>query len=343
MINSRQVDPKIWENQDYGVLPIFLYNEQKSIGDEIELHFFEPRYLRLLRIACETQIHCFIYSRVHPQIDTTAFICSINVCNETDVQGTITNRVKINQSWMDMKDRLWWCRFQVVKINPISPILHTGCSSVFSCAPKNQALFFLNHHIPSEDKRCCLLYNAAEDIRMYSTMCTPTMKQLIIKAATDESDPEYKSLRMLPTGTIWYLQPEHSQKGWDCDGILKYAERESKELTGSTTWRDVLSLLVKLKVSCVNKICVPDTNARIVYVRKVYSAKVNFGITRGLFKPKDVSLTTGTTKRVLRQISRKVNQDRLRLLNRGHVCSGSPLDRLPTHLFELIKSFLIYM
>ena len=100
LVNGRQVDPKIWENQEYGVLPIFLHNEHRGIGAEIELHFYELRYRRLLRIACETQIHCFIYynSREHPQMCGTAYICSINTSNETDVRGIITNRVKINQS-----------------------------------------------------------------------------------------------------------------------------------------------------------------------------------------------------------------------------------------------------
>lgn len=355
LTNGRQVDPKIWENQEYGVLPIFLYNEHTSLGAEIELHFFEPRYLRLLRIACEAQIHCFIYynSREHPQMGTTAYICSINTSNETDVRGIITNRVKINQSWMDMEDRLWWCRFQVVNIKPISPILETGCSSVFKCDQKNPnisipPILFLNHHIPTEDKACYLHYNAGGIIRMYSTLCTPTMKQAIIKAATDQSDPEYKSLRMLPAGTIWYLQPEHSQRGVDCDTLVKYVETASKELTGSTTRYDLISLLVKLEVSCVKKIRVPDVKAEIVFsdnpvVRYSYSAKVDFGITKGLFLPKNVSLTPAASKRIFQQISRKVNNDRLRLLNKGHVCSESPLDRLPTHIIHHIKSFLIYI
>jgi len=355
LTNSRQVNPKIWENQEYGVLPIFFYNEQTSLGDEIGLHFFEPRYLRLLRIASQSQIHCFIYynSNSHPKIDVNAYICSINAKNETDIQGIITNRVKINQSWMDVKDRLWWCRFQVVKINPISPILQTGCSSVFSCERTNPnfsipRLLFTNHYIPTENKTCGLFYNSAEEIRMYSTMCTPTMKQAIIKAATDESDPEYKSLRTIPAGTIWYLQPEHSKKGLDCDTLVKYVERAVKELTGSTTRRDLISLLVKLEVSCVNKILVPDVKAEIIFsnnpvVRNSYGAKVDFGITKGLFFPKDVSLTPAASKRVFRQISRKVNEDRLKLLNKGHVCSESPLDKLPTHLIDHIKSFLIYI
>lgn len=96
---SRLVEAKMWENLEYGVLPIFCFNEHRSCGDEIGLHFFEPRYLRLLQISCDTQIHCFIYANTgHPQIDTTAYICSINEIYRTDIRGIITNTVKVNQS-----------------------------------------------------------------------------------------------------------------------------------------------------------------------------------------------------------------------------------------------------
>merc|ERR1719397_1065573 len=152
---------------------------------------------------------------------------------------------------------------------------------------------------------------------------------------------------MLPAGTIWYLQPEHSQRGVDCDTLVKFVDRVSKELTGSTTRHDLISLLVKLEVSDVKKIRVPDVEAEIVFsdnpVVPYFCAKVDFGITKGLFLPKNVSLTPAASKRIFQQISRKVNCDRLRLLNEGHVCSGSPLDRLPTHIIDHIKSFLIYI
>ena len=106
--NSQEVEPKVWENLEYGVLPMFCYNVERNIGDEIALHFFEPRYLRLLRITSETQIHCFIYTSIgHPQLDTTAYICSINAIYGSDIQGSITNIVKVNQAWIDMEDRLW--------------------------------------------------------------------------------------------------------------------------------------------------------------------------------------------------------------------------------------------
>jgi len=133
MHDSREVQPKLWENFEYGVLPVFCCKEQINLEDEIALHFFEPRYLRLLRITIETGIHCFIYSNSagHPQLDTTAYICNINAIDGSEVHGFITNTLKIHQAWIDMNDRLWWGRFQVLNINPIPPILRTDNSGNF--------------------------------------------------------------------------------------------------------------------------------------------------------------------------------------------------------------------
>jgi len=195
------------------------------------------------------------------------------------------------------------------------------------------------------------------DIRMYSSMCTATMKQAIIKAATNESDPEYKSLRMLPEGTIWYLLPERSQKGVDCDTLVKYLEDTVNEVTGSTSQNDLISMLVDLEVSCVRKILVADVKVDIIFgddhtircpmSRQASSgcflAQVDFGITKGHFSPGDVSLTPSASKRIFKQISMKVNAKRLRLLKIGHYCSKSPLKRLPTPILENIKSFLVYL
>jgi len=362
--SSRSVDAKVWENQEYGVLPIFCFNEQRSFGDEIGLHFFEPRYCRLLQIACETQLHCFIYANTgHPQIDTTAYICSINEIYRTDIRGVITNTVKINQSWIDMQDRLWWCRFQVVKINPIPPIIQTEFSSTFKCKKSltnNSSipvLMFFNNNIPTEDKFCELYYNPLDEVKMYSSMCTSTMKQAIISAATNASDPEYKSLCRLTEGTIWYLLPEHSQKGVDCGTIVKYVEETMNEVTGSTTGNDLISMLVDLEVSSVRKILIRDSKADIMFgddhtIRCPMSreantgcflAQVDFGITRGNFSPAEVSLTPSASKRIFKQISMKVNEDRLGLLKIGHHCSNCLLKKLPTPILEKIKSFLIYM
>jgi len=361
--NSRQVNPKSWKNQEFGVLPIFCYNEQRVIGDEIALHFFERRYVKLLRIACDTNIHCFIYTNTgHPRTDTTAYICGINFISGTDVQGTLTNLVKVNQSWMDREDGLWWCRFQVVRINPTPPILETNCSSNFSCvrSEANSAiskLIFSNHDLPTESKTCELHYNPSEEIRMYSTICTPAMKKAIIEAATNKSDPEYKSLRRLPSGTIWYIVPENSQKLIHCDALVGYVDRAAKEVTDSTTRHDLTSLLVELEVLSVKRILTENVKAEIVFAsdhvvrcpmsqqpsRPSFIVKVDFGITKGYFLPADVVLTPAALKRGFRKISSKVNKDRLRLVDVGHACSESPLMRLPSQIIDHIKSFFMYM
>lgn len=211
--------------------------------------------------------------------------------------------------------------------------------------------------MPTEDKQCELYYNPMEEIRMYSGMCTPTMKQAIINAATNKSDPEYKSLRMLTEGAIWYLLPEHSQKGVDCGTLIKYVERVKDEVTGSTTRNDLISMLVDLEVACVRKIHIADVKAVIIYgddhaIRcpmsqqandACFLAQVDFGITRGNFLPDDVSLTPSGSKRIFQQISMKVNEDRLKLLKIGRFCSMSPLKRLPIPILEKIKSFFVYM
>lgn len=356
--NGRPVEPKVWEKQEYGVLPMFCYNVHKDVGDEIALHFFEPRYLRLLQIACETQIHCFIYAITdHPQTDTTAWICSINAIRETDIWGTITNTIKVNQSWVDMEDRLWWCRFQVVDMNPI-PDLQVDCSNNFACIQAiNDSSIPILTFSQTEGKTCNLYYNPTEEIRMYSCWCTLNMKQAIIEAATDKSDPEWKTLKELPRGTIWYLLPEISQKGVDCGTLAQCVESLAQEVTGSTTRSDLISMLVNLEVSSVKKIWVENVTAEIIFdadqlvrcpmrqqpISACFITKVNFGITTGNFSPGDVLLTPSASKRIFQQISRKVNKDRLRLLNNGHISSNSPFKKLPTPIIDKLKSFLIYM
>jgi len=360
--NSQEVEPKVWENQEYGVLPMFCYNVERNIGDEIALHFFEPRYLRLLQITTETQIHCFIYTSAgHPQLDTTAYICSINAIYRSDIQGSITNIVKVNQAWIDMDDRLWWCRFQVVNITPIPPILRTDCSNNFRCTSRNAdrlvpLLTFLNHDIPTENATCDLFYNDIEDIRMYSSKCTPTMKRAVLRAATNKNDPEYESLSKLPGGTVWYLTPEHSEKGVDCGTLVGYVEKAIKEVTGSTSAEDIISMLVDLEVSSVKQISIADAKAQIEYAddqivrcpmsrqpaSPCYITKVDFGITIGNFLPHFVSLTPSASVRIFQKISRKVNEERLSVLNDGHVCNNSPLKKLPTEIIEKIEAFLIY-
>jgi len=356
--NGLPVEPKVWEEEEYGVLPMFCYNVHKSVGDEIALHFFEPRYLRLLRIACETQTHCFIYTITnHPRNDTTAWICSINAISGTDIQGIITNTVKVNQSWVDMQDRLWWCRFQVVEMNPI-PVLQIECSPNFAYTPATG-----DNSMPkltfsqTEDKICNLYYDPSEEIRMYSCWCTLTMKQAIIEASTNKSDPEYNSLKNLPTGTIWYVLPETSQKGVDCRSLAQCVERLAEELTGSTTPNDLISMLVNLEVASVKKIWVTNVTADIIFAanqlvrcpmrqqsnKACFIAKVDFGITMGNFSPGEVVLTPSASKRIFQQITRKVNQDRLRLLSNGHISSNSPLKKLPSPIIDKLKSFLIYM
>jgi len=360
--NSEPVTPRTWENSEYGVLPIFCYNEQKNIGDEILLHFFEPRYLKLLRIACETQIHCFIYADAgHPKMDTTAYICSIHHVSGTDIAGTLTNAVKVKQSWIDRDDQLWWCRFQVVRFNPIRPILQANCSTNFLCIQSEgnnpiPTLRFLNHDLPTEAKTCDLFYNFSEEIRMYSTMCTERMKKAIIEAATDTSDPEHNSLRWLPSGTIWYIVPENAGKLLNCGTLVGYVERIAQEVTGSTTRNDIISLLVGLEVSAVKNIRTEKLKAEISFEsddvvrcpmsqqpnRPSFIVIVDFGITKGNFKPDDVFLTPDSAKRVYKQISWKVNEDRIKLLESGHTCAESTLTRLPSQLTDHIKSYLIY-
>jgi len=364
MDNSQEVQPKLWENLEYGVLPIFCYNKGRNLGDEIALHFFEPRYLRLLRITIETGIHCFIYHNTagHPQLDTTAYICSINAISGSDVHGFITNILKINQAWIDMNDRLWWGRFHVVNINRILPILRTDNSGNFMCTKRNNHRFaplltFLNHDIMTENETCELYFNDAWEIRMYSCKCTRTMKRAIVRAATNKNDPDYESLHKLPEGTVWYRLPGVGQQGVDCGTIVKHVETVAKEVTGSTTRNDLISLLVNLKVSCVGQITVGDAKADIQFVyermvqgqmsrqrtRPCFMVKVDFGITKGSFLPNVVSLTPSATNRIFKEISRKVNEDRLILLNKGHACTNSLLKKLPTVIIEKIKSFLIYM
>jgi len=50
---TRQLQPKQWIVGEIGVLPIFLYNQPNEIGETISLHFFEPRYVRLLETCVE--------------------------------------------------------------------------------------------------------------------------------------------------------------------------------------------------------------------------------------------------------------------------------------------------
>jgi len=334
------------------------------MGDEVALHFFEPRYLRLLRIVKSTQIHCFIYcsKAVHPRFDVTAYICTINAIHGSNILGTITNTVKINQAWIDMNDKLWWCRFQVVNINPIRPIRQTDCGSKFRCTRRGldsviPVLTFLNHDGKTEDTTCELFYNDSWHIRMYSTMCTLAMKQAIIRAAKNMNDPDYDILRKLPTGTVWYRMPDRDQRGVDCKTLLKYVLTATQKATGTKTRNDIISMLVNLEVSCVNQISVDNAKAEIKFAyermvrgpmsrrpaRPSYITKVNFGITKGSFSPQDVLLTPAATNRIYKEISQKVNEDRLRLLYNGQNSTNSLLKRLPTPLMEKIKAFLVYM
>jgi len=151
--------------------------------------------------------------------------------------------------------------------------------------------------------------------------------------------------------------PEVGQQGVDCATIVKHVERVTKEVTGSTTRNDLISLLINLEVSCVGQITVGDVKADIqfVYERMVRSqmsrkqtrpgfmVKVDFGITKGSFLPNVVSLTPSPANRTFKEISLKVNEDRLILLHKGHACTNSLLKKLPTVIIEKIKSFLIYM
>jgi len=125
--------------------------------------FFQPRNLKLQRIANETQINCLIYSSaVYLDLHTTAYICSINAINGSYIHGSLTNIVKVNQAWIDMDDRLQWCRFQVVNINAITPILQIDRSFNFRCTSTNinsdsmfsPLLTFFNHDISTEDETC---------------------------------------------------------------------------------------------------------------------------------------------------------------------------------------------
>ena len=248
-----------------------------------------------------------------------------------------------------------------MNINPIPPILQTDCSSNFRCTSTNNVRFvslltFLNHDIPTENATCDLYYNAIEDIRMYSSKCTPTMKQAVLRAATNRNDPEYESLRKLHGGTIWYLMPEYYEKGVDCGTLVRYVEKAIKEVTGSTSLNDIISMLVDLEVSSVKEIRIDDAKAEIEFAddqiarcpmsrqptRPCFITKVGFGITKGNFLPHFVTLTPSASVRIFQRISRKVNQDRLRVLNDGHVCTSSPLRKLPTQMIEKIEAFLIY-
>lgn len=242
-------------------------------------------------------------------------------------------------------------------MNPI-PDLQVDCSNNFACIQAiNDSSIPILTFSQTEGKTCNLYYNPTEEIRMYSCWCTLNMKQAIIEAATDKSDPEWKTLKELPRGTIWYLLPEISQKGVDCGTLAQCVERLAQEVTGSTTRSDLISMLVNLEVSSVKKIWVENVTAEIIFgadqlvrcpmrqqpISACFITKVDFGITTGNFSPGDVLLTPSASKRIFQQISRRVNKDRLRLLNNGHISSNSPFKRLPTPIIDKLKSFLIYM
>jgi hypothetical protein len=355
------VVPKVWDDEEWGVLPIFCYDELIQLGQLIELHFFEPRYVRLLEVVCETQIYCFICTYcTYLKRDTPAFICSINTIRHTDICGVFTKIVKINLAWVDRKYRLWWCRFQVMKVNPIEPLLEINFSPNFKCEYKNGLeipdLRFLNHGLPTANNECVLHYNNTDEIRMYDALCTSAMKRAVIRAATNESDPEYKSLKYIPRGTYWYVTPERSKNCLDLRQLVEILRLLTKELTGSTTFMHLASMIVDLEVLSVMKICVGNSKAGIQYgndyiVRcpmsqqansPCFIASVDFGITVGHFKLIDVIITKAASKRILKQISYKVNKDRLRLLYIGHLWSNSPLKRIPTRIIEHITSFLVH-
>jgi len=141
----------------------------------------------------------------------------------------------------------------------------------------------------------------------------------------------------------------------DCRTLVEYMQTATKEVTGATTGKDIISLLVDLEVSCVQQISIGNAKAEIEFAddRNVrcprsrrpacprFITKVDFGITKGSFLPHVVFLTTSASSRIFRVISQKVNEDRLVLLNNGHVCINSPLKKVPSHIIEKIKSFLI--
>jgi len=357
----RTVVPLDWEDDEYGILPIFCYNQYIQLGEQIELHFFEPRYLRLLGIACQTQNHSFIYTSArHPQLNTTAYICSINAIRNTDIRGIFTKIVKINQAWIDKEDRLWWCRFQVIKVNHIYPLVDIKFSPKFECEYKAGQIIpqvkFINKDIPEEDRSSFLIWNPTEDLRMYCGLCTPTMKRAIIKAATDMSDPEYMSLQQLPIGTIWYLIPENSKKGVCLTQLVWYLEMAKVELIGSTTLYSLVSMIVDLEVLSLKKLLIENAKAGIKYgddhiVRcpmsqqsssPCFTASVNFGITVGHFQPNDVCITEDASERIFKKISHKVNIERLKLIQTGHACPNSQFKKLPAHIIEYLTSFLVY-
>jgi len=361
--NDTQIIPRVWKDEEFGVLPIFCFNEPKHLGDHIALHFFEPRYLRLLNIVSQPTngLWCFIYACTgHPQADTTAFICTINERMGSDIRATMTKMVKINQSWIDKTDRLWWCRFQVAAVNIITPLTQVSYSQYFKSQLEHTdsrippALVFFNDNLEFESRSCEMYYNL--EIKMYSAVCTPTTKAAIIDAALNRSDPEYESLRRIPRSTIWYLLPEKSETGLMCNDMMKWVESEAKDISGSVTKGDLISSLVELDVACVKKIRVMNAKAQIIigedmvvrcpmsqHASRVCAiAIVDFGITKGNFIGSDVTLTTNATQQVFRQVSLMVNRERLKLIYEGHICEGSPLRKIPTQLIEQIVLFLLF-
>jgi len=354
-----QLTPKIWKDEDFGVLPIFCFNERKQLGDQVALHFFEPRYLRLLQIVTESSkdLNCFIYACTgHPQPDITAHLCSINSRSGSDITGTMTNVVKINQSWIDMADRLWWCRFQVITVKAISPFLQINYSLNFKCLQNDTSgstptLNFANH-----DASCTSDLYYDPELRMYTALCTPTTKKAIIKATMNPYDTESQSLRELPSSTIWYLLPDYSEIGANCVVVGKFVEKTVEDTSDFVTRDNLFSFLVGLDVSCVKKIRVMNVKTRIVIgedtfvrcprsqqeSRQCYIAIVDFGITKGKFKASDVTLTPGASKQVFRKVSRFANKERLRLLYEGHICEESVFRRLPTDLINRLAAFLVY-
>jgi len=359
-VNFSEITPKVWVDREFGVLPIFCYSEQKRIGDQIAIHFFEPRYLRLLRIINypEKGPNCFIYACTgYPKTNTTAFVCSVNGLDGSDVRGTMTDIVKINQSWMDSGDKLWWCRFQVIKLNCIKPILHVKFSPNFQCHLQSSPSYtigatYTNTPVitfTNNDRSTCNMFYDPE-VKMYCIMCTPSTKEAIIKATTDKADPEYKSLMSLSDSIIWYLVPDLPGDFVHCRAVLNYVNKLSKELVSPMTRDDLMSLLVDLEVLAVNKIIVQDVKAQIEGREDVHQqshlssffATVDFSITKGKFKLQNVFLTVSASKRIFRKISLKVNEQRLELLREGHVCKGCPLRRLPTSIIDKIATFLVY-
>jgi len=101
------------------------------------------------------------------------------------------------------------------------------------------------------------------DLRMYTAMCTKSIKQQIVRAAMDKNKPEYHTLSKIPAGTIWYVQPEMCDIGVSCTYLVMFVEEAAKEAVGLTTRYDLISMLKGLQIACVKTISVGKATCRI--------------------------------------------------------------------------------